>query len=461
MLTQLLGNACATVGMFGKYLNNVPNFRPVGFDQWMANGGGDYIAPSFQMYDIPSVPESAGKLYAWHGTDDAANYSTAVIGNMSMAFIRKAVSEQKPFMAYIAPKAAHEPFNPAPWYVGHWDDSWPAQEPRPPNWNASFESRKDHHGNIATEPLITDAEAAVITGVFKDRWRTLMSVDDVIGDVIDLCESLNVADNTYFLYSSDHGFQLGEFNIAMDKRNVYDWNTRIHLLARGPGIPHGVEWKEPATQVDIAPTFLGFAGVAKPEQMDGKSLVPLLTHPSLRHELNPTTVQHLERHLDALSTEGDLAYKAAWRDCVFIEYYYNDYNAKCMGDCTPPAVGFPERDSGCVDLESEPNSVCWQGCKSNCYQTETPANNYIAIRNMPGSAMGDTLYAEYQSGASNQSWTNMINIDFDKVDFVEYYDSSTDPWQMKNLHKTAAKDTLSALHEKVQSWYRCKGDACP
>jgi N-acetylglucosamine-6-sulfatase len=186
--------------MFGKYLNNVPPFRPVGFDQWMANGGGTYIAPSFQMYDIPSVPESAGKLYSWHGTNAAGNYSTAVIGNMSMEFIRKSVAEQKPFMAYIAPKAAHEPFNPAPWYAGHWDDSWPTQEPRPPNWNASFESRKDHHGNIATEPLITDAEAAVITGVFKDRWRTLMSVDDVIGDVIDLCEELKVADNTYFLY---------------------------------------------------------------------------------------------------------------------------------------------------------------------------------------------------------------------------------------------------------------------
>jgi hypothetical protein len=171
---------------------------------------------------------------------------------------------------------------------------------------------------------------------------------------------------------------LGEFNIAMDKRNVYDWNTRIHLLARGPGIPHGVEWKEPATQVDIAPTFLGFAGVAKPEQMDGKSLVPLLTDPSLRHELNPTTIEHLENHLDALSTEGDLAYKAAWRDCVFIEYYYNDHNAKCMGECTPPKVSFPNTDSGCVDLESDPNTVCWQGCKSNCYQTETPQNNFIA-----------------------------------------------------------------------------------
>lgn len=33
------------VGMFGKYLNNVPNFVPVGFDAFMANGGGNYIAP--------------------------------------------------------------------------------------------------------------------------------------------------------------------------------------------------------------------------------------------------------------------------------------------------------------------------------------------------------------------------------------------------------------------------------
>ena len=61
----------------------------------------------------------------------------------------------------------------------------------------------------------------------------------------------------------------------------------------------------------------------------------------------------------------------------------------------------------------------------------------------------------------NQTWTNMIAIDFTKVDFVEYYDSSSDPWQMKNLHKTTPQATLDALHEKVQSFYHCKGDACP
>lgn len=45
------------------------------------------------------------------------------------------------------------------------------------------------------------------------------------------------------------GFQLGELNMLMDKRHVYDWDTRVHLLARGPGIPRGVSIASPATQV--------------------------------------------------------------------------------------------------------------------------------------------------------------------------------------------------------------------
>ena len=125
--------------------------------------------------------------------------------------------------------------------------------------------------------MLTEEAGVVITDVFKNRWRTLMSVDDVIADVFSTCVRLGVVDNTYFFYSSDHGFQLGEFNIAMDKRHVYDWDTRIHLLAVGPGISKGSTFSLPATQVDLAPTFLGIAGLAKPATMDGKSLLPLLT----------------------------------------------------------------------------------------------------------------------------------------------------------------------------------------
>ena len=104
--------------------------------------------------------------------------------------------------------------------------------------------------------MITDEAAKVITDVFKNRWRTLMSVDDVIGAVHGLCTDLNIIDNTYFFYSSDHGFQLGEFNIPMDKRHAYDWDTHIHLLAAGPGIKAGSTWDQPATQVQFSPLFL-------------------------------------------------------------------------------------------------------------------------------------------------------------------------------------------------------------
>ena len=73
---------------------------------------------------------------------------------------------------------------------------------------------------MGAAPAISAEAAASITDIYKNRWRTLMSVDDVIGDVVEACNDLGVGNNTYFLYSSDHGFQMGEFNIPMDKRHV-------------------------------------------------------------------------------------------------------------------------------------------------------------------------------------------------------------------------------------------------
>jgi hypothetical protein len=82
-----------TVGMFGKYLNEMPATVPPGFDAWLANGGGNYIAPAFMTQNIDGLPDGN-----WHGT--AENYSTAVIGNTSIAWIRKVLAEDpnRPFM---------------------------------------------------------------------------------------------------------------------------------------------------------------------------------------------------------------------------------------------------------------------------------------------------------------------------------------------------------------------------
>jgi len=89
-------------------------------------------------------------------------------------------------------------FNPAPWYVDHWDPSWPAHEPRPPNYNLTREERAGHHGAPGNNDLLTAEAGVVITDIFKNRWRTLMSVDDLIADVIHEVDALGLSDSTYF-----------------------------------------------------------------------------------------------------------------------------------------------------------------------------------------------------------------------------------------------------------------------
>ena len=116
-------------------------------DNFTITGGGDYIAPAFMTKNIDGLPDGH-----WKGSSD--NYSTAVIGNTSIAWIRKVLAEDpnRPFMAYIAPKAAHEPFIPAPWHLDHWDPSWPDTEPRTANWNCSSRLKSSTNNNPNATP---------------------------------------------------------------------------------------------------------------------------------------------------------------------------------------------------------------------------------------------------------------------------------------------------------------------
>jgi hypothetical protein len=148
----------------GKYLNNNPDAAPTGVDAYMANGGGNYMAPLFATQGVSDL----GPYYMddghWHGNQ--TDYTTSVVGNVSISWcvwcmvygawcivysawcivlttfacannrIKKVANAGKPFLAYIAPKACHMPFTPAPWHADHWDNSWPSTEPRDmPSWN--------------------------------------------------------------------------------------------------------------------------------------------------------------------------------------------------------------------------------------------------------------------------------------------------------------------------------------
>ena len=61
-----------------------------------------------------------------------------------------------------------------------------------------------------------------------------MSVDDLVADVYDALKSSKKLDNSYIIFTSDHGYHTGQFSLPYDKRQMYDFDLRIPLLVRGP-----------------------------------------------------------------------------------------------------------------------------------------------------------------------------------------------------------------------------------
>ena len=119
--------------------------------------------------------------------------------------------------------------------------------------------------------------------------------------------------------------------MLMDKRHVYDINTRVPLLVRGPGILPGSALEPLGTHADLAPTILAMAGVGVQSDgtwvaaaaapplapMDGRSLLPLLIpNPSI--DAAPTLGSAARAQLEDVGDPGQ--YANSWRTSVLIEH---------------------------------------------------------------------------------------------------------------------------------------------
>ena len=110
----------------------------------------------------------------------------------------------------------------------------------------------------------------------KDYLACVASVDENIGRVLDHLEKKNMLDNTFIIYTSDQGFFLGEHG-WYDKRFMYEESMGTPLVMRYPQrMTAGLESEELVLNLDIAPTVLDAAGVSIPQDMQGRSLLPLM-----------------------------------------------------------------------------------------------------------------------------------------------------------------------------------------
>jgi arylsulfatase A-like enzyme len=111
----------------------------------------------------------------------------------------------------------------------------------------------------------------------QDYIGTLKAVDENVGRLLDYLEANKMMDNTIIVYTSDQGFYLGEHG-WFDKRFVYDQSFKTPLLIAWPGkVKPGTRSDELVQNLDFAQTFLDAAGVPAPGDMQGESMVPLLT----------------------------------------------------------------------------------------------------------------------------------------------------------------------------------------
>ena len=110
----------------------------------------------------------------------------------------------------------------------------------------------------------------------QDYLGTIAAVDENVGRVLDYLDENKLAENTIVVYTSDQGFYLGEHG-WFDKRFMYNESFKTPLLIKWPNeIKPGTTEEEMVQNLDFAQTFLEVAGVKAPEDMQGKSLVPLL-----------------------------------------------------------------------------------------------------------------------------------------------------------------------------------------
>jgi uncharacterized sulfatase len=195
------------------------------------------------------------------------------VSDRAIEFLRR--SARPPFLLVVSYDEPHHPHTCPPEFVERFRDY---QHPVGP---AAFD-------NLAAKPLTHRKWAEIYREKVHERlgpqgrWHEPLYfgcnayVDHEIGRVLDAVQA-HAGDNTYILFTSDHGAMLGAHQLHDKGPAMYEEITRIPLLVQGPdNVRAGTVNNTVVSHVDILPTLLDIVGLAQPPIMPGRSLVPQL-----------------------------------------------------------------------------------------------------------------------------------------------------------------------------------------
>ena len=244
-IAQVLKTAGYTTGIFGKWhLGDEDPYQPGrrGFDETFIHGGGGIgqaypgscaDAPDNKYFD--PVIRHNGTFVQTKG------YCTDVFFQQALGWIKD--HRAKPFFAYLATNAAHAPFI------------------CPEEYQKPYEDKTNSKARAAFYGMITN-------------------IDDNVGRLLRKLDEWKLTDNTLLVFMTDNGSDAGDFPAGMrgNKATLHEGGSRVPAFFRLPGrIPAGRDVDVLTRHIDIFPTIAELAGAKYDVEVDGRSLVPLLT----------------------------------------------------------------------------------------------------------------------------------------------------------------------------------------
>ncbi len=270
-LLQQNGYQTAIVGKW--HLGHGGNSDPSGFDYWnVLVGQGFYFDPKM-------VEMGEEKVFPGYASD--------VITDLSLDWLAQR-DKDRPFMLMCHHKAPHRPWQPDELHAHMYED---VDLPEPGTLFDDYATRAEaaREAKMRMEHLnAKDLKVDVPQGMtkeeetswryqryIKDYLRCVASVDDNVGRLLDYLDAEGLTEDTIVIYTSDQGFFLGDHG-WFDKRFMYEESLRMPFVVRYPReMEAGGVNRDMLLNLDFAPTFLDYAGVEAPSDMQGASLRPV------------------------------------------------------------------------------------------------------------------------------------------------------------------------------------------